>query len=180
MAIAVGAATIAQQNTEWVDGYGERKIQRILLDNTTTGTGLATVMTHWDSVSNAYMSKATFAQEAVVTGQRGTAVIALQDKVREQLVLTFVAPFPGAPNGKKIKQVIIPAPAANTYTVLPNGGSAVDTTNTDVAALVAFYATHLQFEVRDPATGAISYQGGFVFDPTRSGLATAGDVIDGI
>jgi hypothetical protein len=173
MAIAIaGTATTKRVRLTIKDNDDEEVIKTFELDGTVTSADIVTFLGHLEAIMEAGTIKASVASEFDVTGMDATPATGLQPSVSHILGLTFEKVDPVNALKTARKGFIIPSYAQ----VLKLTGGVPDTSDTDLAAIIAFLQTNLQFRGYD----GTDYPGGFTYNPSRSGFGTATRKIDGL
>jgi len=89
MAFAIAAAPeVGYFNATFVATSLDKVVKRTPLDGTIDDTHILQIAEDLDALSNAYMKLPKFAGRAI-TGQKGAAVNALQNRIKEFMVLNF-------------------------------------------------------------------------------------------
>lgn len=173
MAIAIGSTpTTYAVRLKHFDTDGEEIVKTFTLDGATDIADIVTFLGHYVALTNAGFSSGKLTAEFDITGLTAGATNALRPSVADFLGLTYekIDPVNSAKTARK--GFLVPAYVASK---VKNSDDSIKTTDTDLAAVIAFLEDQLQFVGYD----GVAYPGGFTFIQTRSGFGSGARVIDG-
>jgi hypothetical protein len=169
MAIAFsGTASESQLEVTFQDVYGQKATKRYPIGPAVTDADILAIVGDLDLTSNAQLISVGVLTKRGITGQKGAPINALERKISDVLELTFI----GTNSNAKPVARSVGIPALKSSTVLLDGSP--DTTNTNLADLIAKLATDLAYV---QASGAVSV-GTLTYAPSESHQISLADVVE--